>query len=157
QLVSDEMIAKLTKAVVDKLPLNSVCWDETVRGFGCRKQRRDAFYVLRYRINGKQRLISIGRHGSPWTVELARREAQRLLGQVVSGVDPSPKAVETDRSSDTFGQILNGYLERRKASLRPRSFEEMERHLSVQCQSLHPLKLAEIDRRKIAVQLSDIE
>ena len=153
------MIAKLTKAVVDRLRLNSVCWDETVRGFGCRKQRRDAFYVLRYRINGKQRLVSIGRHGSPWTVELARREAQRLLGQVVSGIDPAPKReeIDDDRANGSFGSILDGYLERRRSVLRERSFEEMERHLRVQCQPLHTLNLKDITRRTIAHLLADVE
>jgi integrase len=42
-----------------------------------------------YRLpNGRQRWATIGRHGSPWTVETARKEALRLLGQIAEGEDP---------------------------------------------------------------------
>jgi len=45
------------------------------------------------RIGRRQRWITIGRHGSPWTPETARREALRLLGLKAAGKDP---AVERD-------------------------------------------------------------
>jgi hypothetical protein len=60
-----------------------------MRGFAVRKQRRDAVYVLKYRAGGKQRLYTIGLHGPPWTVEAARIEAQRLLGEIAKGTDPA--------------------------------------------------------------------
>ena len=47
-------------------------------------------YVLRYRMAGggsPQRMLTIGRHGSPWTAEQARRRAVELLSQVRLGVD----------------------------------------------------------------------
>jgi len=69
---------KVTKTVVDRLVAGATIWDSQVRGFGVRKQRRDPFYILKYRANGKQRFYTIGRHGSPWTVETACREAQCL-------------------------------------------------------------------------------
>ena len=37
---------------------------------------------------GRQRLITIGRHGSPWAPDTARQEALRLLGEVARGGDP---------------------------------------------------------------------
>ncbi len=39
------------------------------------------------RIKGQQRWITIGEHGSPWAPEQARKEAQRLWGEIHSGVD----------------------------------------------------------------------
>jgi hypothetical protein len=33
--------------------------------------------------------VTIGRHGAPWTVETARAEALRILGEVVQGKDPA--------------------------------------------------------------------
>jgi integrase len=80
---------RITKTRVDNLPANAVVWDTDVRGFGARRQRRDATYILKYRAAGKQRLYTIGLHGSPWTVETARKEAQRLLGEIAKGTDPS--------------------------------------------------------------------
>ncbi|MBZ9864205.1 site-specific integrase [Mesorhizobium sp. CA15] len=81
----------ITKTDVDTLPGNSVLWDSgkgSVVGFGVRKQRRDAVFVIKYAIDGRQRWYTIGRFGSPWTVDQARQEAKRLFGQVASGVDP---------------------------------------------------------------------
>lgn len=145
---------KITKTIVDRLALGSIAWDETVRGFGIRRQRRDAFYVLRYRISGKQRLVSIGRHGSPWTPETARKEAQRLLGLVVGGVDPNGGAND---DGGTVAVVLAQYLERKRSALKPLSFDGMRRHLMAQCKPLHSLKLGEVNRRGIAVLLADVE
>jgi integrase len=145
------MLGKITKAAVDKLEPGSLLWDHALVGFGVRRQMRHPHYVVRYRFGGKQKLVTIGKHGA-WTPETARREAQRLLGVVASGVDPGAKA-----DSDTFGATLEGYLERKRLSLRPRSFVEVERHLRKQASALHPLQLAEIDRRRIAEVLAGIE
>lgn len=54
-----------------------------------RRQRRDAVYILKFRAAGKQRVYTIGQHGSPWTVDTARIEAKRLLGELAKGTDPS--------------------------------------------------------------------
>jgi hypothetical protein len=48
---------------------------------------------------GRQRFVTIGPHGAPWTPELARKQAKRLLGLVANGKDlhvyqrenPSPR------------------------------------------------------------------
>src|SRR6516164_2965642 len=148
------MIGKLTKATVERLAPNSVLWDTALVGFAARRQRRHVHYLLRYRINGHQRFHSIGRHGSPWTVDQARTEARRLLGLVASKVDPASERV---RPVETFGNEIERYLERKRVSLKPRSLAEIERHLQVQCKPLHPLPLTGIDRRTIALTLAEIE
>jgi integrase len=148
------MISKITKSTVERLATNSVLWDTSLVGFGARRQLRHVHYLLRYRINGRQRFITIGRHGSPWTPDTARNEARRLLGLVASKVDPASERV---RSGETFGAELARYLERKRAVLRPRSMVEIERYLTVQCKSLHPLGLASIDRRTVALTLAEIE
>src|ERR1039457_5109832 len=76
-----------TIRAVQALKPGETLWDaghnEAVRGFGIRRQRGDAVYVIKYRVFGRQRFVTIGRHGSPWTPDKARREAKRLLGLVV--------------------------------------------------------------------------
>src|SRR5665811_614093 len=37
----------------------------------------------------RDRWLTVGRHGSPWTAETARREAVRLLGLKAGGQDPA--------------------------------------------------------------------
>jgi len=147
------MLGKITKSTVEKLPLNSLIWDNALIGFGARRQLRHVHYLLRYRLNGRQRFITIGRHGT-WTPDTARTEARRLLGLVATKVDPASERV---RPAETFGAEVHRYLERKRPSLKARSIVEVERHLLVQCKSLHHLRLAEIDRRTIALSLGEIE
>jgi hypothetical protein len=52
-------VRRVTKAVVDRLPISSVVWDADVRGFGVRRQQRDASYVLKVRVGTRQRIHSI--------------------------------------------------------------------------------------------------
>ena len=147
------MIGKVTKATVDRLGPNSLIWDHALVGFGARRQLRHVHYLLRYRLNGKQRFITIGRHGA-WTPDTARTEARRLLGLVASRIDPANERV---RPAETFGAEVDRYLQRKRSSMKPRSFEGVERHLRQHAKPLHPLRLAEIDRRTIALRLAGIE
>jgi len=68
-----------------------IVWDSAVSGFGARRQAGDAVsYFLKYRSqDGRQRWMTIGRHGSPWTPNMARDRAREILGEVVAGIDPS--------------------------------------------------------------------
>ena len=61
-----------------------------VKGFGVRCRASGAkHYVLKMRVGGRQRWLTIGRHGSPWTPDKARSEALRLLGLKAGGNDPA--------------------------------------------------------------------
>jgi integrase len=147
------MIGKISKQTIERLPLNSVMWDQSLSGFGARRQRKHVHYLLRYRLHGKQRFHSIGKHGM-WTPETARNEARRLLGLVASKIDPASEKV---RPADTFIAEVERYLERKRPTLRPRSMVEVERHLLHQSRPLHDLPLAGIDRRAIALCLAEVE
>jgi integrase len=147
------MIGKVTKATVEKLPLNSVLWDTTLVGFGARRQLKHVHYLLRYRLNGQQRFLSIGRHGM-WTPDTARNEAKRLLGTVARGFDPASERI---RPVETFGAEVERYLTSKSTALKTRSLVEVRRHLLVYGKPLHALPLTKIDRRTIALRLAEIE
>jgi integrase len=137
------MQVKLTKRAVDALQAdgNEVrVWDTDVRGFGVRcRSLGGKYYFLKYRLpNGRQRWATIGRHGSPWTVETARKEARRLLGQIVEGEDPvETKAIE--RADLTISQLCGLYLTQpviitnrgteKKASSLAIDLSNIERHI----------------------------
>ena len=81
-----------------------------VAGFGVRRQRRAAVYVLKYRDgSGRQRFLTIGRHGSPWTPETARHEARLHLADSLQ-VKGRP-AAEPSRMP-TLKEFSGAYLER---------------------------------------------
>jgi integrase len=96
---------------VRALKPGEIVWDGAVAGFGVRRQRSAvASYFLIYRtLEGRQRWQTIGRHGSPWTPETARAEAQRLLGRVKKGEDPAT-AKRTKRQAATMSQLCDLYL-----------------------------------------------
>ena len=142
---------KVTISAISKL--QGWLWDTQCVGFGTRRQTNGCFYYIRYRHNGSQIVKSIGRHGSPWTPDTARTKARELLGVVAGGADPFGQSL----SSETLGAEIERYLDRKKASLKPRSFIETARHLRKYALPLHKLRLADIDRRTIAVLLGQIE
>jgi integrase len=109
------------------------------------------FYYVRYRVNGSQIVKSIGRHGA-LTPDTARAKARQLLGVVASGADPYARA-----NGDTFSATVDRYLERKRASLKPTSFAGVELYLRNHSSPLHNLRLDQIDRRKIASLLGEIE
>jgi len=90
---------------------NTEVWDTTVSGFGARRQRSEAVaYVLLYRTSdGRSRRFTIGRHGSPWTPDLARDEARRLLGEVARGSDPCA-VKQAKRQAETVEELCEAYL-----------------------------------------------
>ena len=100
---------RLTKRTVDALKPGELAWDADVRGFGVRCQRRDRVFILKTRIKGRTRWFSIGCHGSPWTVETARREAKRILGAIAGGADPAT-ARDIAKGAPTLDELANRYI-----------------------------------------------
>ena len=94
---------------VTALQPGEVLWDSMVTGFGARRQQSPAItYFLFYRTAGRQRWLTIGRHGAPWTPDTARMEAKRLLGVVAGGKDPA-SAKEAHRQAVTIRDLCDQY------------------------------------------------
>jgi integrase len=144
-------VAKLTKSLVERLPPGSALWDTEVKGFGVRRQTAGAFFYLRCTIGGRQRMKSIGRFGSPWTVEQARRHALQALGQVVGGDDPFAQPT----GGDTFAELVEAYLDRKDFAYNTR--RNIARYLAVSFRSLASRPITEIARRDIAACLAVVE
>jgi hypothetical protein len=86
--------ASITIRAVQALASGDVLWDgghkEAVRGFGVRRQRDQATYVLKYRVFGRQRFFTIGPHGSPSTFDTL----------VAENLMPGPKRLRNRRIWD---------------------------------------------------------
>jgi integrase len=91
-------MAKLTKRTVDHTEISDrtkVIWDDELRGFGLRVYPNGRkVFVVKCRVQGRQRFITIGRHG-PITVDQARGKAIAILSEARNGNDP---AADTDRA-----------------------------------------------------------
>jgi integrase len=141
---------KITISSISKL--EGWLWDIAVIGFGARRQTNLVHYYVRYRHNGTQIVRSIGRHGA-LTPDTARAKAKQLLGTVAGGVDPFARAL----SGEGFGAAVERYLDRKRSALKPATLRETERYLRDHSSPLHRLRLDQIDRRKVAALLGDIE
>jgi integrase len=101
---------RIGKRDIDALQPGQVIWDGEISGFGARRQVEAASYVLIYRTaEGRQRWHTIGRHGSPWTPDTARREARRLLGSVAGGLDPAALK-RAKRNAQSVAELCDLYL-----------------------------------------------
>jgi integrase len=120
---------RITKSLVDRLESGCIVWDDDCRGFGVRRQVRDASYILKVRIHGRQRFLTIGKHGGPWTPETARVRARRLLGEIAEGKDPAAVR-DAQLAVPSFKEFSDRYLaEYAVPRKKPRSVEEDRRNL----------------------------
>lgn len=112
--------AKITKRIVDGAGPGSAdafVWDQEVRGFGLKiTPAGSKSYVLQYRMGGREaatKRFTIGKHGSPWTPDGARREAERLLTLVRQGIDPADAERERRREAVTlaFSEYADRFVE----------------------------------------------
>jgi integrase len=124
-------VARLTKRAVDAMAPESLLWDTIVKGFGARRRASGVFFVVAYRSGQRKRWLTIGRQGSPWTVETARDEARRLLGSAVDarrlGRRDDPAAVrDVVKGLPTVAELLTRYLDHARAYKRASSVREDE-------------------------------
>ena len=86
----------ITKSTVDAAEpgeKDSFLWDSKTHGFGLKVTPAGAkVYICQYRTGGRgspTKRVTIGRHGSPWTPDAAKRKAKAILGAVAKGQDPA--------------------------------------------------------------------
>jgi integrase len=105
---------RITKRLVDSLAPRDrefIVWDTDVRRFGIRVRCTGSkFYVLRFRIGGHQRWVTIGEHGDPWTPDTAREEGLRLIGLKAAGKDPAAER-DTGKTMPTLEEFSKRYVD----------------------------------------------
>src|SRR5262245_15078698 len=153
---------KLTKDTIAKLTLPAgknehVIWDADIPGFGVRLRAHGATYFFRYRQGARQPRVAIGKV-SAISMAQARSAAADLYARLKLGQVPAwSRADARARANETFALALKPYLIRKQAELRPRSFANLDRHLSKHAAPLHRLELTKAaERRTVATLLAKI-
>src|SRR6201994_3887169 len=137
-------------------------WDDDIPGFGLRVRAGGSRnWVFQYALGDKQRRLSLGaatpesfkKHKTEdGTIKLGIRDhAAQLHAKVKLGQDPAGEKTESrKRASDTFEAVAKKYLAAKKASTRPGTYRETERHILQYAKPLNGLQVAKIVRRDIA-------
>lgn len=118
---------RITKRLVDTIPPSSTIWDSEVRGFGLRCQVNERIYVLKCTIKKQRHFVTIGKHGSPWTVESARAEARRIQYALHRGENSSATQIVT--VADLCDRYSKEYAPRKKPSSRKSDAGLIENHV----------------------------
>jgi integrase len=112
-------------------------------------------YAVRYRAgtgrNAPMRRVTIGTHGSPWTPEMARAEARRVLALVAHGKDPAG-AKAAAKAAPTIAEFAARFLaEHAEAKRKASTAAEYRRLLDrIVLPALGKRKIADIKRADIA-------
>jgi integrase len=153
---------KLTDKTVCELLLPSdkddaVWFDEDLGGFGVRVRASGArSWLVQYDFGGKSHKMTLGSVAA-CSAARARAAAKDILAAVRLGRNPAvEKRTAKAEIAETFGALLPRYLAHKRAQLKPRSFEEVERHLVTHCRALHGRSIGAIDRRAAAILLAGI-
>jgi integrase len=130
--------------------------DDAVPGFGLRVRDSGVrTWFLQYKFGAKHCRLKIGSYPG-LTLEKARGKARKYREQVEDGDNPAAKRAETKkRAADTFRPLTERFLAWQSKRLKPRTMEEVERHLLKHARPLHEKHLAGIDRRAVAALLSE--
>ena len=157
-------ISKLTKRYIDGLGLpkkREIHWDTELKGFGLSvTPNGNRSYVVQYRLpggrRGRTRRMTIGRHGSPWTVDEARKKARSLLAAASIGEDPA--GAKQDAKKDfTVSELCDLYLEEgtalKKSSTIATDNGRIERHIKP---LLGKRRLSEVKKTDIEAFLRDV-
>jgi integrase len=90
---------------------NRIQYDAEIPGFGVRITCNGAIsFVLNYRLQGRERRYTIGRH--PELTALAARErAIQLRGKIIDGIDPLQQRIDA-QSEPTMDDLAKDYFER---------------------------------------------
>ena len=146
-------MAKLTKRTADLATTGdkvTVVWDEELRGFGLRVYPNGRkVYVVKCRIKGRQRFITIGQHG-PITADQARTKAYNILSEAKNGRDPA-RELDRTRKSPTMKELGKRFLKehvavRCKPSTEAEYKRSIERFINPK---LGTRKATDIERRDI--------
>jgi integrase len=147
------MKGRVTDEAASTLPKNQVLWDDLDPGFGVRRQREIAVFIVRYRQNGVRRHITLGRQPELTAAE-ARSKAKIIL-DAARRQETSEVPWEIPRSKSGavyFGEIAERYLhEFAKPRKKPSSVLADQRNLELHVlPALGHLRLSRIDRSCIA-------
>lgn len=114
-------------------------WDDEVKGFGIRVKPSGAkSFIVKYRLGRSTKRFTIGKVGSPYTAEQARKVAADLLREAKEGRDPA-QAKAKAREALSVSQLIDAYLEEGPADKPNKKAVSWANDRMVLCRHVKPL------------------
>ena len=145
---------KLTKKFVDgaqsPVDKDQVFYrDDQLKGFALRVTSSGTkSFVVEKNIGNKVRRMTLGKYGA-LTVEQARKEAQKIIGQIATGIDPIAEKLAAKMSAVTLNDVFEDYVKARK-SLKHNTLYNYRRVLTIGFASWGKKPLVSITKDKVA-------
>jgi integrase len=129
--------------------------DNLLQGFGLRVTSKGSkSYFIEKRIKGKNTRITIGTHGQI-TPEQARKEAQRLLGEITTGINPLLERQKEKAQATTLKIAYQDYLQARK-DLKPNTLFDYKRCIEGALGDWVDKRLTDIDKDMVENRHRDL-
>jgi integrase len=141
-------------------------WDAGLPGFGiiARPSGRRS-WIAQYRIGRQSKRVALGDLNTVTLAE-AREKAREILARAKLGHDPQAEklraraaltVLEVIQGGEAARGACDGYLAFAKATMRPGSFENAERHLLKHAKPLHRQAMEQVQRAEIATLVRRVE
>jgi integrase len=129
---------------------DAIVFDDDIPGFGLRLRGEARTLIFQYKLGDVHRRITLGAVSAVNFAEV-RRKVETIYARVKLGEDPArDKADAKAKATETFEAIAKLYLAHQRATTRPSTYADVERHLLKHGKTLHRLQLDKITRREIA-------
>jgi integrase len=151
---------KLTQKTVAGLPLAAdrdkadiIYFDDRDTGFGARFRDGRGSWIAQFRIERRQRRITIGPIDKV-PADMARAEAKKLLAMAAIGRDPQAERIEKRvQSSTILRDVIEDYLAIKAPGLRHNTIRMNEYYLRDMWSPLHKLPIAAIEQATVAARI----
>ena len=160
-LKDSKVIARLTREY--RADADCFVWDDKLSGFGLRFRNGKATWFVQYKIGAQHRRLTLGalemlkpdeaRNG--WKDQQGNWHdgAALILAAAKRGTDASITWGETkELNSQSFGATVADYLSERRKDMRPRTYDEADRHLNTRFKRLHKMPLSSVTRADVAAR-----
>jgi integrase len=156
---------RLTKSFVDHVvppapaengkPSQAFYRDSAIPGFGLRVTSQGAkAFIIEKRIAGKVKRMTLGRYGN-LTVEQAKKEAMKVLGEVAGGNNPIADKKDARVKATTLNETFEDYLQTRK-DLKAGTVHDYTRSMHWACQDWLTKPITEISKDMIENRHRDL-
>lgn len=142
---------RLTQVVVDRMGAGSLLWDTEIQGLFARCQETKKVLGIKYTSStGRQRWLTLGTFGAI-TVEQARTEARKLLGQVAAGSDPASKRDAIRKAPLVKDCAIQFITQHAKHNLKPNTAKQYQDVMEdIVIPAFGQLKMQDLTRQDVA-------